>query len=218
MWQSESTLNGNVQGKYPGAGGEMQKEGPRIPWFYEVSPSRQPLWGHPRLSFIWTVEVPGMTQKGFLKLGWGRQIWLGGEESSGKRLLWEGLYLGCSRKSCLLPSCRWACHCYPHCSYQSRKLYRGLWMLRRVKILPHSGALSVLDSETSQMCSKMWGWTFMYSPPMERFPWKLYCEHALTVHAKSLPHVHSHVSLDSREAFCQCILRTFCSGSIMECM
>lgn len=71
---------------------------------------------------------------------------------------WQGeapwIILGCPRKFCLVPSYRWACNCYPLYSYQSRKLYRSLWISRRAKILPHSEALSISDYKTCQICNK----------------------------------------------------------------
>lgn len=40
------SLSNNVQGKYTGSGGDMQKEGTSAPRYYEVPPSRKPWWGH----------------------------------------------------------------------------------------------------------------------------------------------------------------------------
>lgn len=58
----------------------MEREGLRTSQSFEVSPSRQPLWDHLRLLFVWTREKPGLVQKDFMGLGWEAQLWLSREE------------------------------------------------------------------------------------------------------------------------------------------
>lgn len=74
------TMSKGSTQKWGGGVGSTQEEGLRTPQFSEVSPSRQPFWGRLGLLFIWTREEAGLFQKGFIRLSWEVQLWVGGEE------------------------------------------------------------------------------------------------------------------------------------------
>lgn len=175
----------------------MQKEGMSAPWFCEVPPSRKPSWGHPRLSFIWTVSGAGMVQKGFMRLAWGVQMWLGREES-------PGLYWVVPGSSALYPPAGGPATVTlcTHISLESSTEASGYWgeprfcltvkhyLYQIIKLVRYATRLK--GSEGKDSCI--------------HFPWRgthgNYTMNTLLIaHAKSPPHIHSPVSLDNRDEF-----------------
>lgn len=138
---------------------------------------------------------------------------------------WQGvpwIVLGCPRKFCLVPSRRWACHCYPLYSYQSKKL------LQRP-----------LDIEESQDFASQWSNLYQiiklvrYATRFEGSEGRDSCIHLpwrgshgnytmnmlLILLTPNLLHIHTVLCHSTTGASSEKWgLRMFRSGNIMECI